>query len=374
MTHSGYRQCTRCVMDTSDPDIQFDAHGRCNHCREYFDRTSRLVYQGTGSEQKLTEIVDRIKRSGRASEYDCVLGISGGIDSCYAAWTLKRFGVRTLAVHLDNGWDSDTSVTNIRRVVSKLGFDYESYVLDWEEFRDLQVAFLRASVPEMETPTDMAIPAALHEVAARHNVKYIVSGGNFATEGILPKGWHYYAKDVTYLRAIHRRFGSRDLTTFPLLGYQREMYYKIGRGMRFVYILNYVPYSKKDAMQVLESELSWRYYGGKHHESRFTAFVQSYILPTKFNIDYRRATGSTQICAGEVSRAAVLAELCHKPYDEGRLREETDYFRKKLGIGIEEFYDLMHAPAKTYRDYPNDKTILELVYGLYRLSARWRSD
>ena len=284
------RVCTRCVMSDTDPDITFDAEGRCNHCTDYLDRIANLTYKPGASDRELAAIVERIKAAGRKKEYDCVIGVSGGIDSCYAAYVVKNLGLRPLVVHMDNGWNSDTAVKNIKNVARALGIDYQSVVLDWEEFRDLQLAFLRASVPEIETPTDIAIPAALHGVAAEHRVRYVIMGGNYATEGILPRAWHYNAKDVRFLKAVNRRFGSGKLGSFPTFGFVKETYYKVFKRIRLVYVLNLVPYTKTEAMRKLQEDLGWEYYGGKHYESKITGFVQSYILPVKFKIDYRRAT------------------------------------------------------------------------------------
>lgn len=353
-------------MDTSDPEISFDDAGRCNHCRGYEERTSTLMYRGPESQRELDAIIAGIKDAGRTVEYDCVLGISGGVDSCYAAYVAKSLGLRPLAVHMDNGWDSDTAVKNIRNVAAKVGIDYQSYVLDWEEFKDLQLSFLKASVAEIETPTDMAIPAALHRVAAESRVKFIISGGNYATEGILPRAWHYNAKDARYLNAIHRRFGTRKLRSFPTFGYRSEAYFKLIKGIRFVYVLNYVSYSKAEAVKCLESELGWKNYGGKHHESRITAFVQSYVLPVKFNIDYRRATLSTQICAGEVSREDALEQLQRSPFDPTTIEGDKEYVAKKFEITRGELERILELPPRSYRDYPNHERFLEMLYRTYR--------
>lgn len=197
-----YRQCTRCVMDTSDPEIRFDQEGRCCHCSDFVIRKEKHAYRGRESDLALERLFDQIIRSSRGKDFDCVVGISGGADSSYVACLAKERGLRPLAVHLDNGWNTDKAVLNIRAVTDGLGVDYESFVLDWSEFRDLQLAFLRASVPEAETPTDMAIPAALHLVAERYRIKYILSGGNLVTEGILPKNWHYDVRDLRYFKYI----------------------------------------------------------------------------------------------------------------------------------------------------------------------------
>ena len=360
------RVCTRCVMSTTDPDITFDAEGRCNHCADYIDRIANLTYKPGTSEGELAAIVERIKAAGRGKEYDCVIGVSGGVDSCYAAYVVKSLGLRPLAVHMDNGWNSDTAVKNIKNVARTLGIDYQSAVLDWEEFRDLQLAFLRASVPEIETPTDIAIPAALHHVAAENGIRFIILGGNYATEGILPRAWHYNAKDMRFLKAVHRRFGSGKLGTFPTFGFVKESYYKFVKGIRPVYVLNFVPYSKTEAMRKLQEELGWEYYGGKHYESKITGFVQSYILPVKFHIDYRRATLSSQICAGEISRQEALEILKSPPFDAARVPEEKVYVAKKFGITLEEMDAILADPPRTHRDYPNNERFLEFLYRVYR--------
>lgn len=366
MKEKEYQQCKRCVMDTSDCDITFDEKGYCNHCKGYFEKLEKQTYQGSSSDIKIKALVQKIKSRANNNNYDCVVGISGGVDSCYTAYILKKLGLKPLAVHLDNGWDSEAAVKNIKYVVSKLGIDYQSYVLDWEEFKDLQLAFLNASVPEAETPTDIAILAALHKVAAENNIKYVISGGNYVTEGILPKSWHYNAKDVKYLRSIYKKFGTGKLRTFPTFGFITELYYKYIKGIKIIYLLNYVNFNKRDAIALLEKELDWKYYGGKHYESKYTGFLQSYILPVKFNIDYRRATLSTQICAGEMTRENALLELSNTPYQFIKVGDEIEYLSKKLGISTKTFSDIMNLPPKSHKDYPNNEVLLEFIYKIYR--------
>lgn len=361
-----YQICNRCVLDTSDPEIVFDENGNCNHCSEYVDRISNLVYQGQSSDNQLISIVNRIKEKGKRKEYDCIIGISGGIDSCYVAYKAKELGLRPLAVHMDNGWNTEEAVSNIKKVCSKLDIDYQSVVLDWEEFKDIQLSFLKASIVEIEIPTDIAILAALHKVAAKYRVRYIISGGNYATEGLLPESWFYNPKDSKLLKAIHRQFGTKKMTTFPTFDYKKEMYYKFVKGIKIVYLLNYLPFSKNAAMKVLENELDWKYYGGKHYESKFTGFVQSYIQPEKFNVDYRRATFSTQICTGEMTRDEALEILKSKPFDPNKIESEKEYISKKLGITPLQFDEIMKRPKKSYRDYPNNEKLLRFVYGMYR--------
>ena len=353
-------------MDTSDPQITFDRAGRCCHCTEFLETRARHTYHGQESDVALDRIFENIRKAGRGKKYDCVLGVSGGADSSYLAYIIRQRGLRPLAVHMDNGWNSQKAVVNIKNVTRGLGIDYESYVLDWEEFKSLQLAFLKASVPEAETPTDVAIPAALHSVAAKHGIKHILSGGNLATEGILPKSWHYDVRDLKYFNHIYRTFGGRPLKSFPTFGYKKEIFYKVVKGMRMVYPLNFVPFIKDEAITLLKEKFDWRPYGGKHHESTYTKFIQSYYLYEKFKIDYRRATFSNQICVGEMERCQAVEQLRTIPYNEEEIDAAKQYIAKKLGIDRHEFERIMRLPAKWYWDYPNDERMLSFIYDTYR--------
>jgi N-acetyl sugar amidotransferase len=366
MSTNTYQICTRCVMDTSDPGIAFNQVGECNLCSEFLSKRAKHNYHGAESDLQFRKIIEEMKNAGKGKEYDCVVGLSGGVDSSYVAYICKKNGLRVLAVHMDNGWNSEEAVLNIRNIAKKLEIDYESYVLDWEEFKDLQLAFLKASVPEAETPTDIALLAAVHIVANKYGIKHVISGGNFATEGILPKFWHYNAKDTRYFNHIQKKFGTRKLNKFPLFGFQKEMYFKLVKQMKIIYLLNYLPYSKNEAMELLKSELEWRYYGGKHYESIYTGFIQSYYLFKKFNIDYRRATLATQICTGEINRNDALKELGNLPYQDEKSQKEKEYIAKKLSISLDEFEKLIDLPPKWYTDYPNDEKRLNFIYDTYR--------
>ena len=366
MSSEKYLECSRCVMDTTDPEIIFDRNGFCNHCKEFLEKRAKHKYQGTESDKALDRLVDEIKACGKGKEYDCIVGISGGTDSCYTAYIAKQKGLRVLAVHMDNGWDSEQAVQNLKNVSNKLEIDYESYVLNWEEFRDIQLAFLTASVPEADTPTDLAIPAALHYYAAKYDVKYIFSGGNFSTEGILPPSWHYNAKDMKYFKHIHKTFGKKKMKTYPSFGFEKEIYYKLVKRIKIIYPLNYVSYEKENTTKILKEKLDWKLYGGKHHESRYTSFIQSYYLYEKFGIDYRRATLSSQICLGDVKREDALEELKKKPYDPVKIEEEKKYIAKKLQISAEEFEKVLNLPPKWYWNYPNDSKKLNFIYNTYR--------
>lgn len=353
-------------MDTTDPDITFDVKGQCNHCTEFINKRANYKYRGKESDLELERYISEMKAAGKGKEFDCVVGLSGGIDSSYAAYIARQHGLRVLAVHMDNGWNSEEAVINIKNIAKKLHIEYESYVLDWEEFKDLQLAFLKASVPEADTPTDIAILSSLHKIAAKYGIKHIISGGNFATEGILPKCWHYNAKDLTYFNHIYKKFGKGKLRKFPTFGFRSEMYYKFVKRIKMVYLLNYVPFDKDEAMKFLEKELDWKYYGGKHYESKYTGFIQSYYLFEKFGIDYRRATFSSQICVGAIDRNSAVEVLKSKPYNDEKVETEKKYIAKKLGISLEEFETILSYPSKYYRDYPNDEKRLNFIYNTYR--------
>ena len=228
------------------------------------------------------------------------------------------------------------------------------------------MAFLKASIPEAETPTDLAIPAATHYFANKYKVKYIISGGNFATEGILPKYWHYNGKDLRYFKHITKTFGTKKVKSFPTFGFRKEMYYKLVKGIKMIYLLNMIPYEKDEAVEFLKKELDWKYYGGKHYESKYTGFIQSYYLFTKFGIDYRRATLSSQICTGEATREKALEILKTLPYTEEKVKEEKIYIAKKLGVSSDELEKIIQLPAKWYIDYPNDEKKLAFIYNTYR--------
>ncbi len=353
-------------MDTTDPEIQFDEKGVCNHCTGFMKQLEEVKALKKYGTEHLGEIVGKIKKDSKNRKYDVLLGISGGVDSTYVAYLLKNLGLRTLLVHMDNGWNSDDATLNIKNVVKTLGFDYESYVLDWEEFKEIQLAFLRASVVEAETPTDIAIQGALHSVAAKFGIKYIISGGNMATEGILPKMWHYNQKDTKYFNAIQEKFNPKKVRKFPNFGFEKEFYYKFIKGIKIIYLLNYVDFNKAEATKLIQEKLGWKNYGGKHHESRFTKFVQAYLLPKKFDLDYRKATLSSQICSGETTREEAIEALKAPIYNEEVMEREKEFIAKKLGISKPELDKIIDLPPKYYYEYPNDEKKLNFIYRIYR--------
>lgn len=359
-----YKQCSRCVMDTSDTEIVFDDKLLCNHCSSYLLQKNKLENGRNTIGDHLKMKILQIKESGRNKKYDCIVGVSGGADGCYSAYLCKQYGLRALLVHLDNGWNSTIAVENIKVIADKLQFDYESFVLDWQEFKDLQLSFLKASVPEIETPTDIAILGSLHKVANKYGVKHILMGCNYITEGILPKSWHYDAKDKKYVTNIHSTFGKVKLRSFPFFDFWTEAYNKFIKRTTIFYLLNYVNYDRKNAIAILK-ELGWKDYLEKHHESHFTKLVQTYILPVKFNIDYRKVFLSVSICNGDIIREDALTILKQTYYDKNKVGAEIEYVCKKLGITTLEFEKIMSLPTKTYKDYPNNERITSQIYKIY---------
>ena len=353
----GYRICSRCVMDTTDPDISFDENGCCNHCNDFFLFAPLDIPSPDRSETVVAQAIREIKSRGN-SEYDCIVGLSGGADSSYLAYVAVQRGLRPLAVHLDNGWNSELAIKNIQEIVSKLDIDLFTYVLDWSEFKDLQLAFLRASVVDIEMLTDHAITALLYRQALERGIPSILSGSNFTTEAIMPRSWSHRKSDLRNLRAIHRRFGTVKLERFPTASTLRLQYYGLVRKIQKFTLLDQVGYDKERAIATLGAELGWRYYGGKHYESTFTRFYQSYILPTKFGIDKRRAHLSTLICAGQLDRAAALEELRKPPYNEASVTADKEYVAKKLGLTVAEFDEIMSAPPRSHYDYPTEESYL----------------
>ncbi len=351
-----YKICSKTVMDTiSDPDIVFDENGICNYYYEFSDKLKIRVPPPEQAEKELKAIVEKIKKSGKGKQYDCIIGVSGGVDSSYTAWLVKNLGLRPLAVHLDNGWDSELAVKNIENILGKLGIDLYTEVLDWEMFKDLQLSFLRASTPDGEIPTDHAILAILYKTAAKFNVRYIISGMNFRSEGMLPPTWARGYLDWKYIRSVQKKFGTKDLKTFPHLTVVKFLYYNLVRGIRSISLLNYVNFNRAAAIEIIQKELGWRNYGSKHHESVYTRLYQSYILPTKFGIDKRKAHLSCLIIStGEISREQALEELKSPPADPKTIKEDKEYLLKKLQITSEEFEEIMNRPVKTIFDYPNN--------------------
>lgn len=342
----------------ADPDIVFDKNGICNYFYEFTKKLKIRIPSRDKADLELKKIVNNIKKNGKGKQYDCIIGVSGGTDSTYTAWLVKHLGLRPLAVHLDNGWDSELAVKNVENILGRLGIDLYTEVLDWEMFRDLQLSFLKASTPDGEIPTDHAILAILYKIAARFKVKYIISGMNFRSEGMLPPSWARGYLDWKYIKSVQKIFGKQSLKTFPHFTIAEFLNFNLIRKIRSISILNYVDFRKEEAIKVIEKELGWRNYGGKHHESIYTRFYQSYILPKKFGIDKRKAhLTCLMISTGEISREQALEELKTPPMNQKLLEDDKAYVLKKLGITSSEFEDIMNMPVKSILDYPNNNNL-----------------
>jgi N-acetyl sugar amidotransferase len=349
-----YQMCSRTVMDTTDPEITFDEEGVSNHWFEYRKACEQHLLAPELAKQKLERVLGRMKGSGRGKDYDCVLGLSGGVDSSYLAHLAVELGLRPLVVHFDNGWNSELAVRNIELLVKGLHLDLHTFVMDWPEFRDLQRAYFKASVVDLEVPTDHMILGALYQIAQQHGLKFILSGTNIVTEAILPRRWYYPKFDLANLRDIHKRYGTLTLRKLPALGLWQMMYYNQLRGIKSEALLDLIEYNKLAAKALLTERYGWRDYGGKHYESVFTRFYQGYILPHKFNIDKRKAHLSTLICSGQLTRPQALEELAKPTYDPAVQMEDRRYVAKKLGFGNDEFEAILQLPNRRHEDFASD--------------------
>lgn len=334
------------MLDSTVPGIRFDENGECQFCKVY-DLMDKEYPLNEQTEIRLKQLVDKIKSTGKKQKYDCILGISGGTDSTYTLYKAVELGLRPLAVHFDNGWNSKLAVQNIKNACNKLNVDLNTYVVNWPEFRDLQISFLKASTPDAEIPTDVAIHATLIKTAAKENVKYILNGHSFRTEFVMPIGWTYM--DGKYISSVQKKFGTQKLDSFPNFKIKDVLYFNWFKGIKVIPFLNYFEYNKKEAQNELKDKLGWEDYGGHHHESIYTKFFQSYYLPVKFGIDKRKTALSAQILSGQTSREEALKVL-ETPYEYDE--SIVQYTLKKLGLSNSEFEELMKKDLKSFKDYP----------------------
>jgi N-acetyl sugar amidotransferase len=343
-------------MDTSDPGIIFDENNVCNYCNTLNPTYQQKHLQHTSDiEKQLQSSANLIKKRAGSNKYHCVLGLSGGVDSSFTAdLIVNKLKLNPLIVHFDNGWNSPVAVENIKKIISKLKLDMLTYVIDWDEFKDLQRAFLYASVLDIEMLTDNAIYGSLIKIAKKHNIKCIVSGENFTTESGLPAAWRWEKLDAKNIREIHRLFGDKKLKSFPIYGPIQFLLDRIFSGIYYFYPLNIIQYSKTQAMNLIKNEYNWQYYGGKHYESLFTKFYQAYILPTKFLVDKRRTHLSSLIRNAEITRDTALQELNRPLYETQELIQDKEYILKKLNFSEEEFNQLMLTKPKAHTDYASD--------------------
>jgi N-acetyl sugar amidotransferase len=367
-----YQMCARTVMDTTDPEIRFDSAGVCHWVHDYEREVAREMLPLDQRERELARVVDMLKASGKGRQHDCVVGLSGGVDSSYICLLAKELGLRPLVVHFDNGWNSELAVKNIEHIVRKLDFELFTLVMDWPEFRDLQRSYFKASVVDLEVPSDHMIFASMSKVASEHSIRHVISGTNRQTEWLLPRSWYYSKQDLTNLKNIHARFGTRPLKHLPKLGLVQQAYYAQVRGIETVEMLELVNYDKPAAKRRLISELGWRDYGGKHHESVFTRFYQGYILPRKFNIDKRKAHLSNLILAGQVTRSEALRELLSPPYDPKLQEEDFTFVAKKLGFSEAELHQVLEQPNRSHQEYGTDEKMREAYYGALKRIDRFK--
>lgn len=364
-----YQICSHCIMDTSDSNITFDARGWCDYCNNYHDNILPHWHTDERGERDIMQQAERVRRDGRGRDHDCILGISGGVDSSYLAYLAKeKLGLRPLIFHVDAGWNSQQAVHNIEKVVEGLKLDLHTEVVNWLEMKDLQLAFFKAQVPHLDTPQDHAFFAALYNFAAKHGFKYILNGGNYSTECVRePLEWHYHASDLRQLRDIHRRFGTRPLKTFPQADiFTYKLYYRYIKGVRVLRPLNYVPYIKEEAMQFLVDRFGWQRYAHKHYESRFTRFYEGFWLPTKFGFDKRRAHFSSLILTEQMTRDEALARIAKPAFDQATIEQDFEYIATKLDISVDELRGLLNGPNKSYRDYRSAMPMIQLGTAIMR--------
>ncbi|MBN1999832.1 N-acetyl sugar amidotransferase [candidate division KSB1 bacterium] len=366
---SEIQRCTRCVMDTTDPWIRFDSGGICQYCHLH-DRLEQEYPLDSSGEDVFYGIIDEIKRRGANKPYDCVIGVSGGTDSTYQLYLAKKLHLRPLVVHFDNGWDTEIAVSNIKNATEKLGFDLYTYVVNWEEFKNLQIAFLKASTPDCEIPTDIGIKATLYRAAAENDIQYIVNGHSFRTEGKVPIMWSY--GDGRYIKSVQKIYGSMKLSSFPNFTLFDLFYYSYLKHIKQFRLLYYFPYNKKSIKELLKKELDWQDYGGHHYESVYTRFYQGYILPEKFGIDKRKREFSALIRSGQLGRRQALDILNNTaPMPKDQAKSDRIYVIKKLGLSNDEFFDIMRQKPRSFLEFPNYYNILKryrtVITSLYKL-------
>lgn len=370
---SNYRQCTVTVMDNiADPDITFDENGVCNYYHEYQQAAKEHLLPEPARSKALEKIIQKIKHDGKGRQYDCLIGVSGGVDSTYVAWLVKKWGLRPLAVHLDNGWNSELAVMNIENIVKKLGIELYTLVINWEEFRDIQLAYLKASVVDIEVVSDHAIFSTMYRLAKEYKIPYILSGTNIVTEFIMPPSWLYSKMDYANLKEIHDTYGTVKRDTYPSYNFFKHVFYSAVLKLSPISVLNYVEYNKHDAKETIKRELGWRDYGGKHYESIFTKFYQAYILPVKFGIDKRKAHYSTLICSGQMTREEALRELEKPLYTDENLKADKEYVLKKFGLGEKEFDAIMQLPPRKHSEFKSDLKWKKMYMDILTKTASFR--
>jgi N-acetyl sugar amidotransferase len=366
-----YQICTQCIMDTTDPNISFDTHGQCNFCNN-FDLTIRPSWLTDDiGERSLQQMAESVRIAGKGKDFDCIIGLSGGLDSSYAAYVAKeKMGLRPLLFHVDAGWNTDQAVGNIEKLVDGLGLDLYTEVVNWEAVKRMQVAFLRAGIPDQDLVQDAAFFSGLYKFAHKHNIKHIITGSNFSTECCRePEEWGgYLGIDKTLFGDIWKQCGDGNANDeFPLVDILvYKLWYQKVLGMKVHHPLNLVPYVKKEAEDELERLFGWQRFKHKHHESRFTRFYEDYWLPRRFGFEKRRAHFSSLIMTGQMTRDAALARISQPEMDEHFLAQEFEYVAHKLDLSVEELQKLFDQPKKTFRDYRNKRWLISLGANMLR--------
>lgn len=357
-----YQRCTRCVMDTTDSKITFDENGVCDHCRNFDKNIAPFWKPSENRFDGLEELTKKIRKAGRNSEYDCILGLSGGADSSYLAYIAKEvMHLRPLAYVVDTGWNLNVAVENIEKIVKGLNLDMYTDVINWKEMADLQLSFFKSGISSQDFPQDHAIFASLYNYAAKHNIKYVLTGSNSATEFIRPPVEWIYMNDLTMAKDIHSKFGQRELKTYPMCGMLTyKVFYRYFKGMHRAYPLDYVVYKKSEAEDLLHEKYGWTKYENKHYENVFTRFFEGYYLPHKFGFDTRKNVLSNQILAGTMTRDEALKILEQPPYDTDLMIQDKEYIAKKLGVSVKEFDEIIEGPNKTPADYKNQIWMIKL--------------
>lgn len=355
-------RCKRCVLDDTVPNIYYDEQGCCNYCTDFLKKKSSVLHDAAA----LANLVRKIKRSN--AKYNCIVGISGGLDSSYLLYSAVKAGLKPLAVHIDTGWNTETAVSNIERLTKELKVDLKTYVLDWEQFKQVQIAFLRSGVIDIEIPTDHYYLAALYKIASDNNLHFILTGNNFSSEGIMPEGWNHNKGDTKNMLDIYKKYGNNSsINKLPTLTLAKRFYYYNIKKIENVFFLNYIDYNRDKAKLILEKETSWIAYPVKHGESVFTRFYHRYILPNRFNVDIRKAHLSAMICNNQTERSEALEILNHEKIDDNLINEDKNYVLKKLGLSEFEFFAMMAQSVKSHFDFKSELKIKALYNSLINM-------
>ena len=364
-----YQVCRNCVMDTSDSKISFDESGLCDHCQNFYQNIEpNWDYQTTGP-KRLASLVVQIKKEGQGKEFDCIIGLSGGMDSSYLLYYAKEvLGLRPLAYSVDTGWTLNVAIENIEKLVRGLGLELHTEIINWNEMKDLQLAFFKSQVAYQDLPQDHVIFAGLYNYAVKNKIKYVLTGGNLSTECVRePIEW-VYQNDLTHIKDIHKKFGQRPIKDLPMTSmFKYKLYYRFVKGMKVVRVLDMIPYTKEDATKTLHDKFDWQPYQNKHFESVFTRFYEGYWLVNKFGFDKRRAHFSSLILTKQLEREKALDILANPPYDEKQAMKDLEYICRKLSISKDDFLAMMNEPNKTYKDYKNTSWLIAIAVWVARL-------